>query len=693
MQPTRREFMQVLGAGILITVAGGRARGQAESGVQAPPAGRRGGGGGRGGGGSGPIAARIHIGKDGVVTVMSGKVECGQGARAEIGQATAEELRLPMDKVVVVLGDTALTPNDGGTYGSQTTPRTLPVVRQAAAAARTVLIAAAAKGWGVDATTVELHEGKARHAATHREISYGDLAASEEATRSFAQPAANVTVTPVKEWKVMGNSPLRHDARDMVTGRHAYPTDIARPGMGYGKVLRAPAYGAKLVALDEAAGKAITGVKVVHDGDFVGVVAPNSFLAEKAVAALAETAKWEGAQNVPSSGLAAYLTDNVRGGVPANPFAAEAAAAPSHFKQSYFVPYVQHAPLEPRTAAAEWIDDKLTVWTGTQNPFGVRTEVARALGVGEEAVRVIVPDFGGGYGGKHTGEASVEAARLAKGAGQPVMLRWSRAEEFTWAYFRPAGVIQIEAALDGNGRMTNWHFVNINSGNAGLETPYTVAAKRSQYVQSDPPLRHGSYRGLAATANNFARECAMDELAVMAGKDPLAFRMEHLEDQRLRAVLQAATRKFGWGAKPADGHGVGLACGVEKGSYVAACAEVTLENGVPVVKRLAQAFECGAIVNPLGLLQQVQGAMVQGLGPALWEEMKFESGKITNAAFAKYRVPRFADLPAIDVELLDRKDLASAGAGETPIICVAPAIANAVSTLAGKRVRALPIRA
>jgi isoquinoline 1-oxidoreductase len=691
MQPTRREFMHVLGAGILVTVAGGRALGQAESGVQAP-AGRRGGRG-AGGGGGGAIGARIHIGKDGVVTVMSGKVECGQGARAEIGQAAAEELRLPLGKVVVVLADTALTPNDGGTYGSQTTPRTLPAVRQAAAAARSVLIAAAARAWGVETPAIELRDGKALHAASKREMGYGELAASEEATRSLAQPAGNVTVTAVSEWKVMGSPALRHDARDMVTGRHAYPTDITRPRMGYGKVLRPPAYGAKLVSLDEAAAKSIGGVKVVRDGEFVGVVAPNSFLADKAVETLAQTAQWQGGDKVASTGLAVYLTENVRGGVPANPFAAEVAAAPKRFKQSYFVPYVQHAPLEPRTAAAEWADGKLTVWTGTQNPFGVRSEVARALGLGEESVRIIVPDFGGGFGGKHTGEASVEAARLAKGAGQPVMLRWSRAEEFTWAYFRPAGVIQIEAALDAAGRMTVWHFVNINSGNAGLEMPYAVASKRTQYVQSNPPLRHGSYRGLAATANNFARECAVDELARLAGKDPLAFRMEHLEDQRLRAVLQAAAKKFGWGEKAAAGHAVGLACGVEKGSYVAACAEVTLDKGVPVVKRLTQAFECGAIVNPLGLLQQVQGAMVQGLGPALWEEMKFDAGKIANAAFARYRVPRFADLPVIEVELVDRKDLPSAGAGETPIICVAPAIANAVSALMGKRVRELPVKA
>jgi len=230
-----------------------------------------------------------------------------------------------------------------------------------------------------------------------------------------------------------------------------------------------------------------------------------------------------------------------------------------------------------------------------------------------------------------------------------------------------------------------------------VQSPYRAPKNKSQFVQSEPPLRHGSYRGLAATANNFARECFMDELAELAGKDPLAFRLSHLDEPRLRAVLEAAAKRFDWPAKSVEKKpnvGVGLSCGTEKGSYVAACAEVEVDRskGSFKVRHVCQAFECGKVVNPKNLLAQVEGAIVQGLGPALREAMHFEDGKITNPAFSQYLVPRFEDVPAIDVELLDRPDLPSAGAGETPIIAVAPAVANALWRVTGKRVREMPLR-
>jgi isoquinoline 1-oxidoreductase len=310
-------------------------------------------------------------------------------------------------------------------------------------------------------------------------------------------------------------------------------------------------------------------------------------------------------------------------------------------------------------------------------------------------VRVVVPDFGSGYGGKHSGEAGVEAARLAKAAGKPISLRWTRQEEFTWAYFRPAAVINAEASLDSQGSLTSWYFININSGGSAIDTPYRAGKARSHYINSQPPLRHGSYRGLAATANNFARESFMDELAATAGADPLDFRLAHLEHSRLRAVLETAAQRFGWKErvkKKTPNSGVGLACGTEKGSYVAACAEIAIENGKIVVKHVCEVFECGAILNPTNLLSQVQGAIIMGLGPALREEMQFENGEILNPGFRKYQVPRFADLPEFDIHLLDRPDLDSAGAGETPIIAIAPAIANAVFHATSNRVRQMPMR-
>jgi CO/xanthine dehydrogenase Mo-binding subunit len=346
---------------------------------------------------------------------------------------------------------------------------------------------------------------------------------------------------------------------------------------------------------------------------------------------------------------------------------------------------------------AEWNDGKLTVWASTQNPFGHRSEVVRAFHITDDQARVIVPDFGAGFGGKHTGEASVEAARLAKAAGKPVSLRWTREEEFTWAYFRPAAAIQAEASLDASGSITSWHFININSGPSAVETPYRVEKHRSQFISSTPPLRHGSYRALAATANNFARECFMDELAIAAKIDSLDFRLAHLENARLRAVLETAAKRFDWKKRVAQrkpNTGAGLACGTEKGSYVATCAEIEVdrEKNKIVVRHVCQVFECGAILNPDNLLNQVQGAIIMGLGPALREEMHFENGKMLNASFAKYRVPRFDDVPELDIHLLNRPDLPSSGAGETPIIGIAPALANAVFHATGIRARSMPIR-
>ncbi len=681
----RRSFVQLLGAGLLIAVSAAPAWAQR--------AGRRG----FGGGGARNVAARIHIGKDGAITVMVGKVEAGQGARAELTQAAAEELRVPPSRLQLIMADTSLVPDDGITAGSASTPRTVPSVRQGAAAARELFIDFAAKAWSVERGAVEVRDGEAVHAASHRTLTYADLARNEEAIKAFEQPiSSEVAITPVKEWKVLGTPLPRPNGRDLVTGAHKYPSDITRPGMLYGKVLRPPSYGARLTSVDLGPAKAMRDVVAVQDESFVGVAAPTAFRAEQALDAIAKTAKWEPAPHPSSKELFDYLKQHAQG-VPANSFADELAQAKQVLRQTYHIGYAQHAPLEPRAAVAEWSVGKLTVWTGTQNPFGCRSELTRAFHLADENVRVIVPDFGAGFGGKHSGEVGTEAARLAQAAGRPVSLRWTREEEFTWAYFRPAAVIEIEASLDAKGALTSWHFININAGGAGVETPYRVDKKQSRAVGSQAPLRQGSYRALAATGNNFARECFMDELAAAAGADPLQFRLAHLDNPRLRAVLETAAKRFDWQErvkKKTANIGVGLACGTEKGSYVAACAEIELDRrqNQILVRRVCEVFECGAILNPDNLLNQVQGAIIMGLGPALREEMRFENGQVLNASFRKYQVPRFDDVPELDIHLLDRPDLASAGAGETPIIAIAPAIANALFHATGVRVRAMPIR-
>ncbi len=686
---SRRSLIKVLGAGLLITVSLPAA---------AQEGGRRGGG--LGGVGAKNLAARLHLGTDGTITVLAGKVEGGQGARTELAQAAAEELGVPVGQIQMVLADTGLVPDDGITAGSATTPRTVPGVRRAAAAVRNGLIEFACQQWKVERSAVELRDGKIVHAADNRSLTYTDLAKSNEATKLLEQPIpSDVELTPVNRWKVLGTPVFRPNARDIVTGAHQYPSDIVRPGMLYGRILRPPAYGAKLISIDPAPAKAMKSVVVVQDDQFVGVAAPTSSRAKAALTAIARTAKWETASPgsaVSSKELFDYLKQNAEGGVPHSPYTDELMGA-KVLRRTYQVPYIQHAPLEPRAAVAEWNDGKPTVWTGSQNPFGCRREVALAFHLPEEQVRVVIPDFGSGYGGKHTGECAVEAARLAQAAGQPVSLCWTREEEFTWAYFRPAAVIEVEASLDAAGKIATWHFININSGPSAVDTPYSAGKKNCRYVGSRPPLRHGSYRALAATANNFAREVFMDELAAVAGADPLAFRLAQLDNPRLRAVLEKAALEFNWkdrATKKDANLGIGLACGTEKGSCVAVCVEVEIDRPQNrlKVRRVCEAFECGAILNPANLLSQVQGAITMGLGAALREEIQFADGKILNASFRKYRVPRFDDVPELDIHLLDRPDLPSAGAGETPIMVIAPAIANAVFRATGKRVSALPIR-
>jgi isoquinoline 1-oxidoreductase len=468
--------------------------------------------------------------------------------------------------------------------------------------------------------------------------------------------------------------------------------------MLYGKVLRPPSFGATLTSYDDSSAKAMRGIVVVHDGDFVGVAAASERDAQNAVEAI--RTQWNEVPQISNRELFAHLKQtataepNERGRKLTGSIESGMTAAAHRLDATYTVQFIAHAPLEPRAAVAQWADSKLTVWTGTQRPFAVRDELSDAFHIPRASVRVIVPDTGSAYGGKHTGEVAVEAARLALAAGQPVKLVWTREEEFTWAYFRPAGVIEIKAGIASDGTLTAWEHDTYHCGTSGIDTPYTIANQRIQFHSSPLVLRSGSYRGLAATANHFARETHMDALARAAQLDPLEFRLKNASDARLRNVLQAAAKSFGWPAKKTQaGQGFGLAVGNEKGSYVATLAEVAVDQasgGVRVV-RLVEAFECGAIVNPDGLRNQVVGAMIQGLGGALFEAVQFENGRIKNPHFTSYRVPRFRDVPEIEAVLLDRKNIPSAGAGETPIMAVAPAIGNAIFDASGVRLAELPL--
>jgi CO/xanthine dehydrogenase Mo-binding subunit len=680
----RRRFLRILGGGILVcaVIPSGTTTAQESGGAR--------------GGHEAPsdLPAWIHVGADGRVTVFTGKVEMGQNIRTSLSQQVAEELRVPVGSIAMVMGDTDRTPCDMGTFGSRTTPTMAPQLARAAAAARELLLDMAAERWKVERSALAAEDGKVAQRATRRTITYGELASRKELVRTIEPQTA--LATP-KDWKVAGAPVPKVDGRAFVTGAHRYASDLSRPGMLHGKVLRPDRFKAKLSSLETAAAERMPGVRVVRDGDFVGVTAPQAWDAERAVAAI--RAQWTAPEQPSDRELWDYLKKNAESGDRSRAETSGSveegrAAADVKLSATYTVAYIAHAPLEPRAAVAEWAGEKLTVWTGTQRPFAVKEELAEAFRIPAERVRVLVPDTGSAYGGKHTGDAAVEAARLARAAGKAVKVVWTREEEFTWAYFRPAGVIEISSGARKDGAVTSWEFHNYNSGPAGIGTPYAIPHRRIQFHPVDSPLRQGSYRGLAATANHFARESHMDELARALSIDPLDLRLKNLADDRLKAVFRAAAEKFDWGrSKPAPGRGFGIAGGVEKGGYVATCAEVEIEPSTRrvVLLRVVEAFECGTVVNPNGLRNQIEGAVVQGIGGALFEAVRFGGGKIENPHFAQYRVPRFVDLPRIETVILDRKDLPSAGAGETPLIGLAPAVGNAIFAATGIRLRSLPL--
>jgi nicotinate dehydrogenase subunit B len=686
----RRDFFKSLGGGLFILLAFHQADAQQESG-----------GGRRGGGRSLPqeIGAWLQIDENGAIRVFTGKVEVGQDIRTSLAQGVAEELRVPVSSIEMVMGDTDRTPYDAGTFGSQSTPVMSPRLRRAAAAAREALIDLAATQTKAERSTLVVTDGKITDPKTKTVLSYGQLTMGQRMLKTINE---DVQLLPATAWKVAGKPLTKLSGRDIVSGKHRYTTDLKLPDMLYGRVLRPASVGATLGGVETKEAEKMSGVTVVRDGEFIGVTATNQQQATKALEAI--RAEWKPIPQPSANEIFEYFKKNASspdpgrgnpGGGTRGSIEQGLAAAQHRLQQTYTVAYIAHAPLEPRAAVAEWKDGKLTVWTGTQRPFGVRGELAEAFRLPEDRVRVIVPDTGSGYGGKHTGEAAIEAARLAKAAGKPVKLVWSREEEFNWAYFRPAGLIEISSGVDQNGKITAWEFHNYNSGTAGLRPVYEIPNQKNEFHAVKSPLRQGSYRALASTANHFARETHIDELAAAIKTDPLEFRMKNLKDERFRAALDAAAKAFGWGkTKPDANHGFGIAGGFEKGGYVANCVEVAVDRSAGKVKlvRIVTAFECGAIVNPDGLKNQVEGSVIQGIGGALFEAMEFENGKILNGRFSRYRVPRFSDVPALETVLLDRKDLPSAGSGECPIVALAPAISNAVFDAVGVRLRSMPMK-
>ncbi|HXZ66937.1 MAG TPA: molybdopterin cofactor-binding domain-containing protein [Streptosporangiaceae bacterium] len=651
---------------------------------------------------AGPDDAWVHVGADGAITAFTGKVEAGQGTRTALSLLVAEELAVPADAIRLVMADTDTSPFDLGTFGSRSMPHAAPPLRAAAAAALRVLRQVAADRFGLPTDDLTAADGWIAGPDGAPSASYGELVAG---AHRVERVPADAPVTPASQWHRTAGRPARAaGAADVVTGRKLYPSDLRLSEMLHGAALHAPAAGATLRGADTAAAASIPGVTVVRDGDFVGVVAPQPRLARAALAAI--TADWAESGGPGPAELDDYLRAHPVSGEgwfgafrdeDGDPDRALRAGA-VRLAATYRTAYVAHVPLEPRAALARFDGGELTVWVATSTPFRARAELAAELGLDPARVHVLVPDFGGGFGGKHGSAVALEAARLASAAGRPVRVQWSRRDEFTAGYLRPAAVIDITSATDAAGRLTGWSVTNINSGTAGLLTPYQVPHRRHCYQPARSPLSQGSYRALAATANNFARESHIDEVAAAVGADPVEFRLRHLDDARLRAVLSAAAAEIGWPGdlEPTglpDRVGTGIALGREKGGRVATAARAAVApDGTLRLLRLVTAVDCGAVVHPDGLVNQIEGAVVMGLGPALFERIEFAGGRILNPSMSDYRVPRLPDVPTdVTVILIDRPDDPPAGGGEAPIMAVAPAIANAIFRACGVRLRSMPL--
>lgn len=642
----------------------------------------------------------LSIRPDGVVTVFAGKVEYGQGIRWGLAIAAAEELGLAPGDVEVVLGDTSRVPWDIGTFGSQSTRHTGVQVRRAAATARDALKDLAASRLDLPADQLRLEAGGVRSVSDPaKSLDFPTLLAGQHLVREIADP---VPATP-DAFHVMGHDSKRVDGLARVTGRALYSQDIIRPGMLFARVLRPPSFGARLETLDDSIASRMPGVaRVVHEGSLVAVLAESDQQADAAHDLLQAT--WtENAEPVSQWDLPHLLAEHPHDPVitqEAGDVEAALASAAQRLEATYFIPYIPVAPMEPRAAVAEWDGDRLTVWAGSQRPFGTRGELAAQFAIDESNVRVIAPEIGGGFGGKSIYRPAIEAAQLARMAGCPVRVAYTRTEEMTWATFRPAALVTIRSGFSADGRITAWDYHATHTttdrpmiGQRGSETPYAVDDVRVTVESGPAPLRPGSYRSLGCAVNHFAREVHIDEIAAAIGMDPVEFRLKNLPDPRYRATLEAAADRFGWKTAAApSGQGVGVAIGLDVGSYAAECVSIRLQGKEVAVDRVSSAIDCGLVYNPEGVRAQMEGAIIMGLGGALFEAAEFSNGRLLNGSFARYRVPRIGLTPRIDVDIVGATENPSTGAGEPGIVPIAPAISNALFDLNGKRLRELPLQ-
>jgi len=644
------------------------------------------------------VEQRIVIEADGTVVARSGKVEYGQGIRTGFAKIVAEELAVPFERVRVELGETDRVPWDMGTFGSMSTSVDGKSLRAAATYARNLLVERASAHFGKAASELSVRNGCV-FAADGRAVSYQELTAQAPLTGLVTEGSASPAPAGSVEDK-----PLRLEASDIVTGKARYAADVRLPGMLRGHVLQPPFQGAKLVRVnDETAGQVPGVTKVVKDGDFVGIVAERDEQALTAVRLLdAEWAPGEAAKMQPID-LMLRKDEGVE---------AAFATAAIRLDARYHVPHIAHASIGPNASVADVGDDGADLYVATQRPFALRDMVAGMFQLPPDQVRIHPQVMGGMYGRGNAGDSAIEAARLSRAVGRPVLVQWTREEEFRLSPCRPTLDAELRAGLDENGVLIGWRYdvrtnfhtydasatlppgvLEMTSGRNAVP-PYRLGSAEVQLHVELAALRTGAYRSLAAAPNVFAIESFLDELAFASRQDPIAFRLRMIEDPRLRHVLDTVRDRSGWNSRPRDrGRGFGAACAIYHGTYIAEVAEVRVSaDGLVRLERAWAAVDPGRLVHPDGARNQIESGIQQAASWTLLEELKHRDGEVTTTTWREYPIATVHDAPSeIDVVFTGRLDAPSTGVGEPGSVAAAGAIANAVFEATGIRVRRLPL--
>jgi len=676
----------------------------------------------------------IRIDADGSITVFTGKVELGQGFKTAFQQIAAEELDVPFASLKVVTADTQLTANEGYTSGSHSMQDSGTAIQNAAAQVRELLIAEAARRWDLPADNLRTEDG-AVIATDGRRLAYGELVVTD---MLHVQAQANSKLKDPATLKVMGQPFQRVDIPAKVTGGGAYVQDMRLSGMVHARIVRPPSYGAQLVDCDSSAIEKMPGVvKVVRDGNFLAVAAVKEFLAVKAMTALAAAAKWQETARLPKQDdLANVLIKLPSQDSTIFERSDPAAVGRKTIEASYTRPYQSHGSIGPSCAVAQFADGAMTVWTHTQGVYPDRAGIAQMLKMQPSSVHLIHVEGSGCYGHNGADDAAADAALIARAMpGVPVRVQWMREQEHAWEPYGPAMVTKLKASLDDAGKIADWNFEvwsnthSMRPGGAGcmlaaqhMAQPIALPAakpiplpegggdRNAIPIYTFPnahvvhhfipamPLRISAMRALGAYHNVFSIESFMDELADLAGADPIEFRLRHLDDRRGRDVIEKAALGFGWqkGQKPPPEHGFGFAFARYK-NLAAYCAiasevEVNRETGRPRLVRAVAAVDAGQVVNPDGLINQIEGAIVQSMSWTLYESVTFDDTRITSVDWQTYPILRFDAVPdSIEVHIINRPGQPFLGSGETGQGPAAASIANAIANATGKRLRNLPL--